>query len=116
MSDGSSDARREMEEGGWTIGRRASGCASVNGSAPVFALSYDDLQEIHTLTGQVCGWRMSLPTKMINQAQEVHRRMLALNRIDLTQRQRMKEAKAFIARFNEMFAKARNDKLTHDAT
>lgn len=75
-------------------------------SAPVFALSYDDLQEIHKLTGMVCGWKMSLPTKMISQAQEVHRRVIDLNRIDLTQRKRLREAKAFIARFNTMFAKA----------
>ena len=84
----------------------------ARGSAPVFALSYDDLQEIHTLAGMVCGWRMSLPTKMINQAQEVSRRMIALNRIDLTQQQRLKEAKAFIAKFNAMFPKAQNTELT----
>jgi hypothetical protein len=59
----------------------SAGSLERDGSAPVFALSYDDLQEIHTLTGQVCGWRMSLPTKMILQAQEVHRRMIRLNQV-----------------------------------
>ncbi len=83
----------------------------ARGSAPVFALSYDDLQAIHKLNGMVCGWKMSLPTKMISQAQEVHRRVIALNRIDLTQRQRLREAKAFIERFNTMFAKAQNKQI-----
>jgi hypothetical protein len=89
--------------------KHSSGSVQPDCSALVFALSYDDLQEIHRLTGMVCGWKMSLPTKMISQAQEVHRRVIALNRIDLTQRQRLSEAKAFIARFNTMFAKAQND-------
>lgn len=48
---------------------------------PTFALSYDTLQEIHTLTGMVCGWRMSLPTKMIKQAQKVHWLMIGLHHV-----------------------------------
>jgi hypothetical protein len=83
--------------------------AAARGSAPVFALPYADLQEIHTLVGMVCGWNMSLPTKMILQAKAVERRMITLNRIDLTQRQRIKEAKAFIVKFNAMFGKAQNE-------
>ena len=33
MSDGPSDARREMEDGGWTIGGRASGSCPAHSSA-----------------------------------------------------------------------------------
>lgn len=72
-------------------------------SDPVFALPYADLQEIHSLVGMVCGWRMSLPTKMITQAKLVETRMITLNRIDLSQRERLRQAKAFKAKLKKMF-------------
>lgn len=49
-----------------------------NKNMPDFVLTHEDLQEIHKLTGMVCGWKMSLPSKMISQAQAVHRRVIGL--------------------------------------
>lgn len=43
-----------------------------------YTLTYETLQEIHKLTGMVCGWHMSLPTVMIKQAKKVHEEMLSL--------------------------------------
>ena len=48
------------------------------GSASDYVLTYAALQQIHKLTSMVCGWKMSLPTEMIKQAQVVHNLMLEL--------------------------------------
>lgn len=71
--------------------------------APMFALPYSDLQEIHSLVGMVCGWRMSLPKKMISQAKLVETHMITLNRIDLSQQERLRQAIAFKAKFKKVF-------------
>lgn len=54
------------------LAAKAAFSARTGSASVVFALPYDDLQEIHTLAGMVCGWRMSLP-KGTQYSQEILR-------------------------------------------